>query len=31
MKTALLLAAAWLLFHSAAFALYMAWQAQPFI
>ena len=31
MKTALLLATAWFLFHSAALALYIAWQHQPFL
>lgn len=31
MKTALLMAAAWLALTSSALALYMAWVAQPFI
>lgn len=31
MKTALLLATAWLAFTSSALALYMAWEHQPFI
>lgn len=31
MKTALLIATAWVAITSSALAIYMAWQAQPFI
>ena len=31
MKAALLLAAAWFIFHSAALAIFIAWMHQPFI
>lgn len=31
MKTALLLAATWFLFHAAALAIFIAWMHQPFL